>query len=208
MSIPRWLLPCAAALVLLLPATSWSEVYKWVDKNGTTHFTDDPDQLPEPMRSRALEKLRKKMEKKQEEKQRRRDELPRETLPSSPERDTLPSAHRRENTGSSSRPARRPSSGTKGTRTKLSKKLWTQRVEQARQRVENLEAQCDKLQSEKNSSGRNALIYARPGDRKKAAESRTALEQCREKLEKARHYLKVDLPEKARRAGVPPGWLR
>jgi len=195
------------------PRASRAEVYKWVDKNGVTHYTDDPDQLPEPMRSKAIEKLKQKREKekKKQDTPRRRDDLPNETLPPPPgdTSSTGPDSggSSASTTAPSRPPARKPGPDATSARDKDRKK-WKRRVEKARQRVEGLEARCKKIETQKNRSGRDALIYARPGDRQQAVESREALENCREKLEKARHHLEVELPEEARRAGVPPGWLR
>ena len=39
------------AVVLLLPATSPAQVYHWDDQEGTRHYTNTPDAVPEPYRS-------------------------------------------------------------------------------------------------------------------------------------------------------------
>ena len=54
----------------------------------------------------------------------------------------------------------------------------------------------------------NALVFARPGAREASQKAGEELAGCRKQLEKARRYLRVGLPEKARQAGVPAGWLR
>ena len=36
-----------------------AESYRWVDEDGVVHYTDDPYQLPEPQRSKVIEKLEK-----------------------------------------------------------------------------------------------------------------------------------------------------
>ncbi len=49
MSKAGWRLIGAIFLGLLFTAgPTRAEIYQWVDKNGTTHFTDNPDELPEP----------------------------------------------------------------------------------------------------------------------------------------------------------------
>ncbi|HSE84514.1 MAG TPA: DUF4124 domain-containing protein, partial [Thermodesulfobacteriota bacterium] len=41
-------------LTVVLVTSSYSkEIYKWVDKNGTIHFTDDPAQIPQENRKEA-----------------------------------------------------------------------------------------------------------------------------------------------------------
>lgn len=46
----RWapLIPC-----LLLAASAGAEVYSWIDDQGVTHITDDPEGVPEAVRERA-----------------------------------------------------------------------------------------------------------------------------------------------------------
>ncbi len=39
-------------ILLLLPGTAFSETFKWVDKNGETHFTDDYLKIPREYRDR------------------------------------------------------------------------------------------------------------------------------------------------------------
>jgi hypothetical protein len=48
----RWV---SLFLILFLSVTvseAWSFVYKWVDENGNSHFTDDPKNVPEEHRGR------------------------------------------------------------------------------------------------------------------------------------------------------------
>ncbi len=42
----------ALALAIGFPGTAASTVYKWVDENGMTHYTTDPDQVPGRLRLR------------------------------------------------------------------------------------------------------------------------------------------------------------
>lgn len=54
----RWLAPLVAALLLcpgtalLPPDSARAEVYKWVDRNGVTHYTIEREELPPGMRRR------------------------------------------------------------------------------------------------------------------------------------------------------------
>jgi clan AA aspartic protease (TIGR02281 family) len=51
---PRWIiLALAPLLVLLWPGVSLSELYKWVDENGTTHYSSDYNTLPKAARQSA-----------------------------------------------------------------------------------------------------------------------------------------------------------
>ena len=50
-----WLMPRRAAVglavVLLLPAASPAQVYRWDDQEGTRHYTNSPEAVPEPYRA-------------------------------------------------------------------------------------------------------------------------------------------------------------
>jgi aspartyl protease/uncharacterized protein DUF4124 len=41
----------ALAFLLLLPVTATAQVYHWDDQEGTRHYTNSPDTVPEPYRS-------------------------------------------------------------------------------------------------------------------------------------------------------------
>jgi hypothetical protein len=46
----------ATALILisiLVPGAAWTEIYYWVDDQGTQYYTTSPENIPEPFRSRA-----------------------------------------------------------------------------------------------------------------------------------------------------------
>ena len=49
---PGRLLAAGLFGLLLLPFESHATVYKWVDENGVSHYTTDPDQVPRGFRGR------------------------------------------------------------------------------------------------------------------------------------------------------------
>jgi len=177
-------------LGLLLGAQA--QVYKWVDKQGTAHFTDNPDELPEPQRSEALRKIEEKLKKKKT--------TPEPTQPAIPPTERLPP-----DPGISGSEMTGPDRSTKR---RQKKELWQSKVSAARSNVAALEKRCKQLESEAQKSGRDSLIFARPGDRKKSTESASALKACQNSLKQARHHLEVEIPQQARKQNVPPGWLR
>jgi hypothetical protein len=196
------ILSTVLAVALLDTSSPRAEVYKWVDKKGTVHYTDDPDQLPEPMRSKVLRQLEEKLNrrKKQEKRpgrRRRRDGLPNEKLPPPPDSSRSESPRTDE-----------PDAFDEAAELAKQRKDWSSRATRAREQVSRIEKECEELRSKRDQSKRDALILARPADREKAQKTADALKSCEEKLGKARHYLDVELPEQARRAGIPPGWLR
>jgi len=189
------LLVFGAALIILPPSPGRAEVYKYVDKKGTTHYTDDPDQLPEPQRSKVLQELEEKIKKEQERRRKLKEqgiEVPRERLPPAPR--PVPSGPH-------------PSAKRLESR-KASKAAWEAKAEKARERVLKLEKKCAELETARDQSNRDRLTGARPGAGQRYHKALAVHRQCQRELENARKYLEVTLPEQARKAGVPPGWIR
>ena len=192
-----WLtaLACGAFLVIPPPSPGRAEVYKYVDKKGTVHYTDDPDQLPEPQRSKALRELEEKIKKEQERRRKLKEqgiEVPHEKLPPAPRpvpSGPHPAAKRLE-------------------KRKASRKAWEEKADKARERVLKLEKKCTELETKRDLDNRDRLTGARPGANQRYQKSLAAYRHCQKELESARKYLEVTLPEQARKSGVPPGWIR
>jgi hypothetical protein len=187
---------CVVALAFLLDTPGRAEVYKYVDKKGTVHYTDDPDQLPEPQRSKVLRELEEQIKKEQERRRKLKEqgiEVPDERLPPPP---PPPPPHRPH-----------PATNRLEQR-KAARKVWEQRGQKARERVAELEEKCAELKEERDRNKTDSLTFARPGAGKRYQKSQAAYENCQKDLKKARNYLNEGLPEQARRAGVPPGWIR
>jgi uncharacterized protein involved in exopolysaccharide biosynthesis len=186
----------ATALLFLAPTPAGSQVYKWVDKKGRVHYTDNPDQLPEPQRSRVLDELEKKIEK-----ERKRREKLKEQGIDVPERLPPPPPPRAQKQG--------PHPATNRLKQRQAAKAkWSGMAERARERVASLEEKCAELKAERDRDNQDRLTMSRPGAGQRYQKSRTAYQDCQKNLEAARHYLEVELPEQARKNGVPPGWIR
>ncbi|MBW1811131.1 MAG: DUF4124 domain-containing protein [Deltaproteobacteria bacterium] len=183
--------------LLFAAGLSRAEIYKWVDKDGTSHFTDDPYELPEPQRSNVLRKIREEESKKQEE-LRKAGKMPAPVFKKKPRRypqhDPIPPA------------PKKPASG-EAISNPSSKKFWRDKMQKARKLVADLEQKCKKHENDRDQNRRAGLIFAQPAARQKVQEASAALEKCKEKLKEAKHDLNIDLPEKARRKNIPPGWL-
>jgi hypothetical protein len=177
------------------PEPARAEIYKWVDKKGRVHYTDNPDQLPEPQRSKVLRELEEKLRKERERREKLRKqgiEVPEERLPPPPPP-----------------PDNRPHPATNRLEQRQAdKKKWKALGKQARDQVALLENKCKELQNERDRDSRDSLTHARPGAGQRYQKSQAAYQRCQKDLEKARHYLEVQLPEEARRKGIPPGWIR
>ncbi len=206
-------LTCGALLASLALSSEAraQQVYKWTDKKGVTHFTDNPDELPEPMRTKALNEYKPKDRKQQTRKSSgpaRRGRRPyggrsgnlvgrpHERIPAGPADNGGPLE------GGTQTQAPIGSSGSDA------KAAWKDKMSAARKLVADLEARCKNTQRERDSKARARLTLGRPMDRAQADKSEKDLAECRKQLEAARRNLNVELPEEARRNGVPPGWLR
>ena len=206
MSKAGWRLIGAIFLGLLFTAgPTRAEIYQWVDKNGTTHFTDNPDELPEPQRSDVLRQIREK-ELKKEEERRKAGKVPDKVFKKKPRRypqhDPIP----QDTKVPAAVDSKKPGSAEKITNPN-SRSSWRDKMQKARKLVAELEIRCKKLESDRDQNSRAGLIFATPAARQKGQEASTAFEKCKEELEKAKHELNVDLPAKARRDKIPPGWL-
>jgi hypothetical protein len=190
-----------AFFLFVWPCRTRAEVYQWVDKNGTVHVTDRIEDLPEPYYSRALKELKEK-----------------ETLEKAfPKQNPAPSqgSMQKQTSGETTviAPERIPKDVPQKTPEQLptpeeQKQHWQEKLKTARERVSELDVRCKKLETDRDIHVQNSLLFARPIDRELAASNTTSFEECNKELVAARNYLEKELPEEARKAGVPPGWLR
>lgn len=207
----RWRGSCKGLLFFALvwgllttwPSAARAESYKYTDKNGVVHFTDDPYALPEPQRSKVLRRL--EQERAEQEKRRQQG------LEKPPQvREKLPVGHIGANPKGGKGRADPPKTGrtTTDPTSASQREQWKTKMANARKRVNSLREECDKLRTTRNDNKRKSLIFATPGARAEANKAADSLTTCEQHLKEAKHKLEVDLPEEARRAGVPPGWLR
>lgn len=90
-------------------------------------------------------------------------------------------------------------------------KYWRDRIAQAREELRRNEAFAEALQSRINTLTRDFTNRDNPVQRARIADDRerALAEQARVKIDIGDGRKKIeDIEEEARRAGVPPGWLR
>ncbi|OGW29409.1 MAG: hypothetical protein A2X56_04650 [Nitrospirae bacterium GWC2_57_13] len=87
---------------------------------------------------------------------------------------------------------------------------WRSRITEWRERLAEATERRDRLQKERDGLfaawGSSAL--APIAARQRAEEIDRDLERARKEIDEAQRMLTVVIPDEARRAGVPPGWLR
>ena len=203
------------ACLLALASLAKAETYTWTDKNGGIHFTDNPYELPEPQRSKAL---------KQQEEDRKRTERERKAIPTVRDREDNDERQiRHESYRPPDKQRVKPRDTVEQTRdsgerlpggpkvaplSEKTEKRWKARAAKARKKASQLQTKCRSLTSSRDTNQRQHLLFGRPGalaDSNKAAEN---LEKCQENLKKAKHFLDIELPDMARKAGVPTRWVK
>ncbi len=209
-----WLVLAAAAALLGGTRTGRAgELYRWVDKQGTVHFTDRPEDLPEPMRSKVLEEIQRR----EEAAQKKQNAAPSSgtATPSPPPAETerLPIAPAPPIQDTSPPPADvgkfpMPQAEPEEPDRAALREQWKKLADDARALVQKLEADCQRLEAEKDAAWNSFQVLVRPMDRQNAEKAEADLARCKEDLARARRYLDEELPRKARQANVPLYWLR
>lgn len=188
--------------ILTYPFFSSAQQYQWTDKNGTVHFTDDPERIPPAHRKRNLPPTPKQSPAGSTSSRRSKvhAEIPgsEEKLP--PQGSPISSEEKS--------PSGQPQEKNDTLTLESGKKAWRAELIRARKELAEIEQECKNHTRQRDINQQKSLLYARPIDRQKTRDAGIALQDCRKKLVRARRYLKTDLPEKARKANVPPGWLR
>jgi hypothetical protein len=90
-------------------------------------------------------------------------------------------------------------------------KYWRGRIDDARSQLNRNQLLLDALQSRVNALSTDFVNRDDPAQRALIAEDRqkalAELERTRQEIERLRKLI-ADIEEEARKAGVPPGWLR
>jgi hypothetical protein len=155
-----------------------SYLYQWTDDKGVVHITDGLGKVPEKYRDKAV-----KLE--------------------SPKKDEFGQGQQRIDERFT--PAEQDEE-----REENSKAEWQQRMKLARQRLTDAERSYQELDQKRNE----ALVRWAGGasgrleDRAQAERIEQEMKQVQKEKDDARNEVEVVIPEAARKAGVPPGWLR
>jgi hypothetical protein len=155
-----------------------SYLYEWTDGKGVVHITDSLGKIPEQYRSNARR------------------------LGTFPEEGAAPN---RPQQGISS-----PAGNAEDQREAQQKAQWQRRMSDAKQRLAAAEQRYRELEQR-----RTALLgqwgtpaYAPPAARIEAERLSGEMQGVQKEIDNARNEVEVVIPEEARKAGVPPGWLR
>lgn len=157
-----------------------SYLYQWTDKKGAVHITDGLGKVPEQYRQKA-----RKME----------------THKTGGDVDASPVSE--DGDSADTEEADPIDEAAAKAEWKQQIREWKARLESAEQRYRELDEQWKTLY------GRwGGAVYAPPETKLQVEQIRQEMISVQAQADEARNMLEVVIPEKARKAGVPPGWLR
>ncbi len=154
-------------------------LYQWTDGKGVVHITDDLNKIPEKYRPNA----------------RRLETTPgAEETPGGPGR----------------QPSVSPPSGYSDDRDADRKAEWQGRMKAAKQKLADAERRYRELEEQRNIllRGWGGPASGHIAGREEADRIDQQMTQVQKEIDDTKNYIEVGLPDEARKAGVPPGWLR
>jgi hypothetical protein len=159
-------------------------LYQWKDDHGVLNVTDSLDKVPPKYRSQATQMLQPGVGTEEQ---------------------------RREETQKGERP-QNLDTGTSPDRDEISKAQWQQRMQDARHRLRIAEDQYSQIEQRRNDlmskTGSSGAALPTQEMIDEMSELDGELARARTEVDKARNEVEVTIPDEARRAGIPPGWLR
>lgn len=156
-----------------------SYLYQWTDDKGGVHITDGLGKVPKRYREKAVKLEQQKTEGSDQGQQKQA-------------------------------PLRSFSAPRHGQTDEAGKAEWQERMRAAKQRLVNAEKRYNDLDKERTGllGVMGSAAMAPIANRVRAEELAEEMKDVRNEIDDARNTLEVVLPEEARKAGVPPGWLR
>ncbi len=155
-----------------------SVLYQWTDNKGVAHITDDLNKIPAKYRSKA----------RRLETTEGTEETP--AVSPSPEEEQI--EEDREEREANLR------------------EEWQLRMRAAKSRLADAEQRYHALDEKKNSlfGSWGGPASGHLEDREEAARIEEEMKQVKKEIDGIRNEIEVVIPDEARKAGVPPGWLR
>jgi len=159
-------------------------LYQWKDDRGVVNLTDSLDKVPQKYRSQAKQLLQPGAGKEERSSEETRDRVQSQDL----------------------------DAGTSQDQDEMKKAEWQQRMHEAKRRLADAEDRYHQIELQKKelASKWGSFGAALPTQEVLNEMNRLEGELVRAKLDadKARTEVEVTIPDEARRADIPPGWLR
>lgn len=202
------------AVILGLATSStpaWAQdIFKYVKPDGTITFTDNLSQLPETVRAEYNRKIAERDQQRAEQERtlgkeefaRREAEAERAKL----DRENLEAADRAARMAAIEE--RIQAFAAVDARRQADKRSWVERVRNARALIKKLFADFQQAEATYNDLGTRASFSLLPGQAEQLEEAKKKMDALVPQLDAAIKELEVKIPDDARKAGIPPGWLR
>jgi hypothetical protein len=162
-------------------------LYQWIDKQGGVHITDSLQNVPSEQRSRAT---------------RIEQSAPREKDASG----------QVQAPGQPMMEEQAPDAGTAFDEDEIKKAEWQQRLVDAKRRLAEAEDRYRSIEERKMTLetqwGSSGASLPPQSVLDEIAKLEVDLVNARKVIERARNEVDVVIPDAARKAGIPPGWLR
>ncbi len=156
-----------------------SHLYQWTDDSGVVHITDGLGNVPQQYRTKAR--------------------TIGETRKSEPGQ------------GQQSRTVTNEPAGSTNQETEASQKAaWRNRIQEWKTRLSQAEDRYHELDQRRTEllMSWGGPAYGPIDNKVKAEQIEQQMREVQKQIDEARNMLDVVIPEEARKAGVPPGWLR
>lgn len=209
--LARWTIGALVAVAAGLGGGDASaHIFRYTKPDGTVAYTDKLSDLPKERRAyynRLLAELEKKNEEAEREAERdqaeiRKAEAERQRL----ERARIAARKRRERLAALD--ATIEALRERNRARQRAKEQWTKRLESTRRELDRKLKAYRTTKRDWQALAIQAEYALFPGQVKKKQELREKMLKLQREVDALVHELNVEIPEEARKAGVPPGWLR
>jgi chromosome segregation ATPase len=207
----RWIYAATTiGMLLAVSPDASAQIYKYKKRDGSVVYTDNLSQLPDDRRAyyNKLEQERERQRQEQiqklgkEEFERREQEKKLEELKNQELNETERARREAEINAVLERIRERQKARD------ASQTTWQNKAAEARKKVADLLAEFNATQEKYQSLATRASFSLLPGQQQEMIDLKAKLDQLEKDLDLAIEYLEFTLPEEARRAGIPPGWIR
>ncbi len=200
----------ALALTAASAGTAFADMYKYTRPNGTVGYTDNLNDLPAERRA-YYNKIKAEREQRRREEEQRvgKDELARRELESKRaeiQRAQIDEAERR--TKLQALDAQIAGFQEKRRAQEADRARWRERVKAAKAKLQGLLAELEKQREIYENVATKANFTLLPGQSEEAEKAKEKMDELEPQIDAAILDVEETIPEEARKAGVPPGWLR
>jgi hypothetical protein len=200
----------ALAGVILCAGEAKADLYKYKKKDGTVVYTDNLGQLP-PDRRDFYNKQREEREAKRQQLERElgKDEVARreaEAQKAALARAEMEEQERQQRLAAIDAVLEEIKRKSKDR--DASREAWRQRMRAAQEKLQKLLAEFNAASTKYNELAIKPSFTLLPGQSEELETAKKDMERLEQEVDAAIEEVEVTIPEEARKAGIPPGFLR